>query len=62
MNNSKIAAGVSNCNCLLSPCIFYTQMYFVTGNDKKWTEIEAILSNSVDIKRSNIDCKNLDIK
>jgi inosine/xanthosine triphosphate pyrophosphatase family protein len=32
-------------------------MYFVTGNDKKWTEIQAILGDSVDIKRSNIDCK-----
>lgn len=31
-------------------------IYFVTGNDKKWAEIEAILGDSIEIKRSNIDC------
>jgi inosine/xanthosine triphosphate pyrophosphatase family protein len=34
-------------------------LYFVTGNDKKWSEIEAVLSGSgIEIERSNIDCKN----
>lgn len=35
-------------------------MFFVTGNDKKWAEIEAILGNSIAIERSNIDC-NVDV-
>lgn len=30
-------------------------MFFVTGNDKKWTEIEAILGDSIPIQRANID-------
>lgn len=33
-------------------------MYFVTGNDKKWIEIQAILGNHIpNLQRSTIDCK-----
>jgi hypothetical protein len=36
---------------------FEKMIYFVTGNDKKWKEIESVLSSEIEIKRANIDCK-----
>ena len=32
-------------------------MFFVTGNDNKWREIKEILGDSIEIKRSVVDCK-----
>lgn len=31
------------------------EIYLVTGNEKKWEEIQAILGDSIKLKRANLD-------